>query len=72
MAHVPPRGGRLFADVFGEANVEVRAHGNLLVVTAFIQGFAGPDLAHVDFAVGDPLIGLLSTVKAVKPALPPD
>lgn len=59
---------RLFADVFGEENVEVRAHGNVLVATAFIQGFAGADLGPEDFAFNDPLIELLSTVKAVKSA----
>jgi SAM-dependent methyltransferase len=63
---------RLFADVFGEENVEVRAHGNVLVATAFIQGFAVADLAPEDFAFNDPLIELISTVKAVKPTLRPD
>jgi SAM-dependent methyltransferase len=58
---------RLFADVFGEKNVEVRAHGNVLVATAFIQGFAVADLDPEDFAFNDRLIELLSTVKAVKP-----
>ena len=58
----------LFADVFGEENVEVRAHGNVLVATAFIQGFAVEDLDPEDFAFNDPLIELVSTVKAVKPA----
>jgi SAM-dependent methyltransferase len=61
---------RVFVDVFGEDNVEVRAHGNLLVATAFIQGFAVADLDPEDFAFSDPLIELLSTVKAVKPAGP--
>jgi SAM-dependent methyltransferase len=58
---------RLFADVFGEENVEVDAHGNVLVATAFIQGFAAEDLDPEDFKFDDPLIELISTVKAVKP-----
>lgn len=61
---------RLFADVFGDENVEVRTHGNVLVATAFIQGFAAADLDPEDFAFNDPLIELLSTVKAVKLAGP--
>jgi SAM-dependent methyltransferase len=58
---------RLFADVFGDENVEVRAHGNLLVATAFIHGFVISDLDPEDFTYDDPLIELVSTVKAVKP-----
>lgn len=58
---------RLFADEFGEENVEARAYGNLLVATAFIHGFAVADLDPEDFTYYDPLIPLVSTVKAVKP-----
>jgi SAM-dependent methyltransferase len=62
---------RIFADAFGDENTETRTYGNLLVATAFIHGFAIEDLDPEDFAPSDPLIELVSTVKAVKPAARP-
>jgi SAM-dependent methyltransferase len=58
---------RLFGDVFGPENIEVKTYGNLLVATAFIHGFAVEDLDPKDFEPNDPLIELISTVKAAKP-----
>ncbi len=58
---------RMFADVFGDDNVKVRSYGNLLTVTAFLHGFAVEDLDPDDFTYDDPLIEMISTVKATKP-----
>jgi SAM-dependent methyltransferase len=56
---------RLFADVFGEANVEVVTYGNVLVAAAFLYGYALEDLdqAEVDHRDDDFhfLIGVRAT-----------
>lgn len=59
---------RLFADVFGPANVEVHSYGNLVLAMAYLNGFAIQDLDPADFEYNDPLIELISTVKATKSA----
>ena len=61
---------RLFADVFGHDNVEVKTYGNLVLATAYLNGFAVEDLDPEDFEPVDPLIEVISTVKATKPAMP--
>ena len=56
----------MFAEVFGPGNVEAHGYGNLVVVTAFLYGFAVEDLDPEDFVYTDPLIEMGSTIKAVK------
>jgi SAM-dependent methyltransferase len=57
---------RLFADVFGDDNVEVVAYGNVLVASAFLYGYALEDLdqAEVDFRDDD--FHFLIGVRAVR------
>jgi hypothetical protein len=57
---------RLFADVYGEGNIEVRAHGNVLVASAFLYGLAAEELAEADLAHDDPDYEMLITVRAVR------
>ena len=38
--------GRLLGDVFGSAQVEVEAYGNVLASTAFLQGLCAGDLSR--------------------------
>jgi SAM-dependent methyltransferase len=61
---------RIFGDVFGPDNVEVRTYGNLVLAMAYLNGFAVEDLDPEDFEHVDPLIELISTVKATKAAVP--
>jgi SAM-dependent methyltransferase len=61
---------RLFASAFGaDAPLDVMAHGNVLVATAFLQGLCVEDLtaAELDHVDGD--YQLLITVRARKPAM---
>ena len=60
---------RLFADVFGEANVAVTAYGNVLTATSFLYGMASQELDAKALDWHDPSYQLLITVRAVKPAL---
>ena len=58
---------RLFADVFGPENVEVKTYGNLVLAMAYLNGFAVEELDPEDFEYVDPLMELISTVRATKP-----
>jgi SAM-dependent methyltransferase len=60
---------RLFADVFGEANVEVQAFGNCLAACAFLNGLVISDLKPQDLDYNDPEFQLIIAVRAVKQAL---
>ena len=57
---------RLFAEVYGEGNFEVRAHGNVLAASAFLYGLAAEELDEADLAFDDPDYEMLITVRAVK------
>ncbi len=57
---------RLFEDVFGEGNVEVEAHGNVLAASAFLYGFAQEELTHAQLEHHDPQYELLITARAVR------
>ncbi len=56
----------LFADVFGPAQVQVEAHGNVLVACAFLQGLAVEDLTTAELDAQDADYPLLITVRAVR------
>jgi SAM-dependent methyltransferase len=60
--------GRLFAEVFGPANVEVRAYGNLVAASAFLQGLAAEELRSELLDPFDPEYPVTITVRAVKRA----
>jgi hypothetical protein len=57
---------RLLSDVYGEGNVEVRAHGNVLAASAFLYGLAAEDLSEADLAHEDPDFEMLITARAVR------
>ena len=61
---------RLFGEPFGDAEVEVRAEGNVLAAVAFLAGVAREELAVRDLARHDPLFPLVVLVRAVR-AVPP-
>jgi SAM-dependent methyltransferase len=57
---------RLFGDVFGAENVEVRTYGNVLVDMAFLQGAALEEIPPAKLDVDDPFFPLIVTVRAVR------
>jgi SAM-dependent methyltransferase len=59
---------RLFGDVFGSDNLQVSAHGNVLVATAFLYGMATEDLAKEELDFNDRDYETLITIRATKQA----
>lgn len=57
---------KLFADVYGEENVEVDAVGNVLTSAAFLYGLAAEELDDSELAHRDTDYELLVTVRAVR------
>jgi glycosyltransferase involved in cell wall biosynthesis len=57
---------RLFEAAFPEGDVQVEAHGNVLVATAFLQGLTTHDLRPDELDYRDPDYEVLITVRAVK------
>jgi hypothetical protein len=57
---------RLFGDAYGNENVEVEAHGNVLSAACFLYGFAAEELSEAELAYRDPDFELLMTIRAVK------
>jgi SAM-dependent methyltransferase len=57
---------RLFGDAFGEGNVSVQTHGNVLAATAFLRGTALEEIPRRKLEVNDPYFPLLVTIRAVK------
>lgn len=57
---------RLFADVFGAGNVDVRSHGNVLAAAAFLNGIAREELSARDLDREDPLFPVVVTTRAIK------
>jgi len=57
---------RLFTDVYRESNVEVRAHGNVLVASAFLYGFSAEELSASDLAFDDADYEMLITIRATR------
>ena len=59
---------RLFADIFGEANVEVRTFGNVLAACAFLHGLSAHELRAHELDVHDPNYQVTIAVRAVRRA----
>ena len=59
---------RLFEAAFPAGDVQVEAHGNVLVATAFLQGLSTRDLRGPELEHRDPDYEVLITVRAVKHA----
>ena len=57
---------RLFGEVYGDDNVEVRQHGNVRAAAAFLYGLAAEDLDASALGAVDPDFHLLMTVRAVR------
>lgn len=57
---------RLFGDLFGLENLQVEAHGNVLVGTAFLYGMAAEELTTEELDFKDRDFEALITVRAVK------
>jgi hypothetical protein len=62
----PASASRLFGDVFGAANVEVRSNGNVFAATAFLQGIAVEEVAKAKLDVVDEAYPVIVTVRATK------
>lgn len=58
---------RMFLEVFPSQNLQVQAHGNVLVATAFLYGLAAEELRQEELDYPDPDYEVLITVRAVKP-----
>jgi SAM-dependent methyltransferase len=56
----------LFGGVFGESNVTVTGHGNVLTAIAFLAGLAAEELREADLAKSVPEFHMLITVRAEK------
>ena len=57
---------RLFEEMFSAENVSVRAFGNVLTATAFLQGLAVEELTEEELEYRDPGYEVTVTVRAVK------
>ena len=57
---------RLFGDVFGVENVEVRTFGNVLVDMAFLQGASLEEIPPAKLDVNDEYFPLIVAVRAVR------
>ena len=57
---------RLFGTVFGEENVVVQTHGNVLVACAFLHGLAAHELNRRELDAMDPDYPLIITIRAIK------
>jgi SAM-dependent methyltransferase len=57
---------RLFGDVFGERNVEVRTHGNVLAASAFLYGATVEEIPRAKLDVNDPFFPLIISVRATR------
>jgi SAM-dependent methyltransferase len=57
---------RLGEEAFGEGNVEVATHGNVLTAAAFLYGLAPSDLRREELDAEDPLYEVILGLRAVK------
>lgn len=63
----PMSAARLFEDAFGQENVEVSSHGNVLSSVAFLLGLAAEELRPAELASADAQYPMLVTVRAGRP-----
>jgi len=61
---------RLFAEAFGEQNVEVESRGNVLAATAFLHGLSADELVPEEIDHPDASYPMSIHVRAVRPARP--
>ena len=58
--------GRLAAEAFGDASVEVETYGNVLAAVGFLYGLAASDLRREELDARDPLYEVVVGLRAVK------
>ena len=58
---------RAFGDVFSPENLDVKAHGNVLVAVAYLHGLAVEELSPRELNHHDPNYEIVITVRAVRP-----
>jgi glycosyltransferase involved in cell wall biosynthesis len=58
---------KLFAEAFGEENVEIESRGNVLAATAFLHGLSAHELAPEEIDHPDPNYPMSIHVRAVRP-----
>ena len=61
---------QLFTPVFGEGNIALASHGNVLAATAFLYGLADRELTTRELDVHDPTYDMVITVRATRGADP--
>jgi SAM-dependent methyltransferase len=61
---------KLFADVFGDANVTVQTFGNVLTATALLHGLVADEVTPEEFAYNDPEYPVTVAVRATKAPTP--
>jgi SAM-dependent methyltransferase len=59
---------RLFGEIFGDGNVQVESHGNVLVCIASLLGMATEELSRKELETNDPMFPVEITVRAVRAA----
>ncbi|PZV27798.1 MAG: methyltransferase [Snowella sp.] len=57
---------KLFEEVFPSKQVEIKAHGNVLAATCFLQGIATQELQKGELNYDDPDYEMLITIRALK------
>ena len=57
---------RLFGDVFGEGNVEIRTHGNALTAAAFLYGATVEEIPREKLEVHDRFFPIVVSVRATR------
>jgi len=62
----------LFREVFPEENLQIKAYGNTMAATAFINGLVVQDLSRRNLDYYDPHYEVVIAVRAVKPRMPVD
>jgi hypothetical protein len=58
----------LFSAVFPPENLQIQAHGNVLVAVSFLHGLASQELRQKELDHCDPDFEVLITLRAQKPA----
>lgn len=57
---------RLFADVFGDDNVTIEVHGNVLTACAFLHGLSAEELSPLQLAFDDADYQVIIALRAVR------
>ena len=65
-AFTPVSASRMFGDVFGEAQVSVEGHGNVLTAIAFLHGLSRQELSAPELAYDEAGYAVTVAVRAVR------